>query len=192
MSELLRRHHSDPGALLVRAFERIYRERMSDVPIVNPALGVEALGFRLHQGHWLGILISPWFMNLLRVPGAAAEWVSVRGETRQFQALPSGTYAFLGSEEPEVGEFQSCSLISPMGQFGDMDAARATATEVLAALLQTPVSAPEAVPAPGPNLLNIRRPAAAGEDSPQVDPPARGPDQGMSKREFLLGGLRRR
>ncbi|CAG0955401.1 Hydrogenase-2 operon protein HybE [Burkholderiales bacterium] len=192
MSAGPRRHRSDPGTLLASAFERIYRERMADVPIVNPALNVEASGFRMYEGHWLGVMISPWFMNLVRVPGPEADWVSVQGETRQFQALPSGTYAFLGSEEPEVGEFQSCSLISPMGQFGDMDAARATATEVLAALLQTPVSAPEAVPAPGPNLLNIRRPAAAGEDSPQVDPPARGPDQGMSKREFLLGGLRRR
>lgn len=192
MSATLRRHTDDPAPLLVRAFQRIHREQMADVPIVNPALNVEASGFRMYEGHWLGILISPWFMNLVRVPGPEADWVSVQGETRQFQALPSGTYAFLGSEEPEVGEFQSCSLISPMGQFGDMEAARATATEVLAVLLQAPASAPETVPPPGPNLLNIRRPAAAGEDSPQVEPGTRGPDQGMSKREFLRGGLRRR
>jgi len=186
-----RRHGSDPGALLASAFERIYRERMSDVPIVNPVLGVEAIGFRLHQGHWLGILISPWFMNLVRVPGPEADWVSVRGENRHFHPLPLGTYAFLGSEEPEVGEFQTCSLISPMGQFTDMAAARATAMEVLAVLLRAPAQEPEAVVPPGPNLLNPSRTAAKVEDAAERAPSPAAPGQGMSKREFLFGGLRR-
>jgi [NiFe] hydrogenase assembly HybE family chaperone len=190
VSEPLRRHELDPSPLLEAAFRRIHRECMADVPIINPALEVEAVGFIQHEGHWLGVLIAPWFMNLLRVPGPLAAWTSVRGETRHFRALPSGTYAFLGSEEPEVGEFQTCSLISPMGQFADQQSARATAQAVLAMLL--------APPAPG-SLPDIGPPRRAGttEVEPAIEPPeapappiAPPQPRPTSKRDFLFGALR--
>ena len=31
---------------------------------VNPALAVEAVGFRPWEDHWLGVMVTPWFMNL--------------------------------------------------------------------------------------------------------------------------------
>ena len=35
------------------------RERMHDVPILNPALNVEAVDFQRWQRHWLGVLVTP-------------------------------------------------------------------------------------------------------------------------------------
>lgn len=196
MSVNPRRHADDPSLLLEAAFMRIYHERMADVPIVNPALEVEAVGFALRDGHWLGILIAPWFMNLVRVPGPAAPWTSVRGEDRHFRQFPSGTYAFLGGEEPELGEFQTCSLISPMGQFGDQDSARATAQAVLGMLLAPP--APGSVPDIGPprrvestqDEVAKTAPADAATLAPAPEAEAI-PPRPMSKRDFLFGPLRR-
>ena len=69
-----------------------------------PVLRVEAVGFAPWQGHWLGILITPWFMNLVLVPGEAASWQGVAPGKRRFCKFPSGDFAFLGSVEPEIGE----------------------------------------------------------------------------------------
>ncbi|GAB1412148.1 hypothetical protein MASR1M97_08840 [Candidatus Desulfobacillus denitrificans] len=141
---------------------------MDDVPILNPALSVEAVGFARWQGHWLGILVTPWFMNLVLVPGGTGSWLSAAPGQRLFRKFPSGDFAFLGSEEPEVGEFQSCSLFSPMDRFADQVAAREVARAALEALQREPETA---------------RPAPSGE-APE-DPKLTALERPMSKREFL-------
>ncbi|MEZ5615974.1 MAG: [NiFe]-hydrogenase assembly chaperone HybE [Rhodocyclaceae bacterium] len=174
--ETLRIHAEDPSRLLEAAFRRIQAETMADVPILNPALTVEALGFTRRQEHWLGIVITPWFMNLVLVPGASVSWQSVAPGQRLFRNFPSGDFAFLGSNEPEIGEFQSCSLFSPMAQFADQAGARDVAHAALAALLREPAAAQVAI---APNAAALEDPKQAALERP------------MSKREFLGGVFRR-
>ena len=170
----VRIHADDPSSLLEAAFRRIQAETMADVPILNSALQVEAVGFSRHADHWLGIVITPWFMNLVLVPGAAASWQSVAPGLRLFRNFPSGDFAFLGSNEPEVGEFQSCSLFSPMGQFSDQAGAREVALAALTALQAEPVAA-----APAPSKEAFEDPKQAALERP------------MNKREFLGSVFRR-
>lgn len=170
----VRSHAEDPSPLLEAAFRRIEAGTMADVPILNPALTVEAVGFTRRQDHWLGIVITPWFMNLVLVPGAAESWQSVAPGLRLFRKFPSGDFAFLGSNEPEVGEFQSCSLFSPMGQFASQAEAREVALAALAALQAEPVAA-----APAPSKQAFEDPKQAALERP------------MSKREFLGSVFRR-
>ena len=113
----LRLHDADPGPALEAAFLRIEREAMDGLPLLNKALRVQAVGFERWQGQWLGALVTPWFLNLVLVPGQAAGWVPVAEGERRFLAFGAGDFAFLGGFEPEVGEFQACSLISPPGDF---------------------------------------------------------------------------
>ena len=56
-------------AQLVDHFRRVHIERMQGMPILNPALEVQAVGFRELEEHLLGVLITPWFMNLVLLPG---------------------------------------------------------------------------------------------------------------------------
>ena len=51
--------------MVAEVFARIHREQMADIPILNPRLEVECLGFQEYQGRAIGILITPWLMNLL-------------------------------------------------------------------------------------------------------------------------------
>lgn len=141
---------------------------MSDVPIVNSVLQVQALDFALWQNNWLGVLITPWCINLLLLPGRHGHWESVAGNHRLFHSFPSGNYAFLGGEEAEIGEYQSCSLISAMGQFPDQESARAVAGEVIKNLLKAPNPLPEAI---------------KKEQNLNAEP-------SLSKRRFLLLGSR--
>ena len=51
-------------------FERIAATRMLGVPILHPGLAVKAVGFRpdADGGAAVGVLVTPWFMNLVWLP----------------------------------------------------------------------------------------------------------------------------
>lgn len=131
----------DPTPQVEAAFQRIQRERMADMPLLNKALRVEAVGFRRWQANWLGILITPWAMSLLLVPGDGGDWEQPAEGRRRIVRLPSAEYMFLSGSEPEIGEYQTCALISPLPDFPDQETARATALAALPLLL-TAAAAP--------------------------------------------------
>jgi [NiFe] hydrogenase assembly HybE family chaperone len=136
-------HEANPADAVEQAFFRIQQERMADVPILNPALSVEAIDFQRWSGHWLGIVVTPWCMSMLLVPGAVDNWVSTGENKRRFINFPAGDFAFLGSVEDELGEFQSCSLFSPMGKFSTQSEASMTARASLLGLLAPVAAAPD-------------------------------------------------
>ncbi len=133
-------HSHSPADLVEEAFFRIQREQMADVPILNPALVVEAINFQRWQAHWLGIVITPWCMSILLLPGSAENWVPVGVNKRRFVKFPAGDFAFLGGVEAELGEYQSCPLFSPMDKFTTQLEASQTARASLIGLLSAPAT----------------------------------------------------
>lgn len=124
-------HLTDPAPALEAAFRRIQAERMAGVPLLHAGLQVQAIGFERWQGQWLGALVTPWFLNLVLVPGNGENWRSAAEGQRVFHRFGAGDFAFLGNDEPEVGEFQACSLCSPMHGFPDQSSACTTARMAL-------------------------------------------------------------
>lgn len=159
------------GLALSQAFGRIRQTRMAGLPFLNPALHVEAVGFRPWGERVLGVLVTPWAMNLVVLPGRDRGFPALGADVRQTWSFPSGDYDFMGGEEVECGPFHFCSLFSPMADFADQGAARATAEAVLEALF----AEDEAVRA---ERAKAAREAAqlAGEPAP------------LSRRGFLSGG----
>ncbi|MCB6182385.1 [NiFe]-hydrogenase assembly chaperone HybE [Leeia sp. TBRC 13508] len=141
-------------AKLVSTFEHIWRNRMADVPILNPNLSVQAVGFRMTDGRWTGVLITPWFMNLLLLPADGELPASTPGDPVLVN-LPGGEMPFLLANEPGIGEYAMCSLFSPVMEFADMDAAVATAEAVLA--LMFPATTPEETVSAEPVAMSRRR-----------------------------------
>jgi [NiFe] hydrogenase assembly HybE family chaperone len=127
---------------LVDAFAVIGRTRMAGVPVLNPALHVQAVGFAAQQhagdeaGGALGILVTPWFMNLiwLAAPDAATPPV---GETT-LRVIGGEALEFIAADDETTGRYELCSLYSPMFEFEDQATACATAEAVLDALRQPP------------------------------------------------------
>ncbi len=116
---------------LEAAFTAIQYQRMADVPILNPCLQVRAVGFNEWGGHCLGVLITPWFMNLMLLPHEGDDWTGLCSGTKINHTFPSGSYEFIVGEEEGIGQYQMCSLFSPMFEFEDQAAAVATAEAVL-------------------------------------------------------------
>ncbi|MDD4881479.1 MAG: [NiFe]-hydrogenase assembly chaperone HybE [Gallionellaceae bacterium] len=135
----------DPSNLLQAVFERIAVERMAGLPILNPALAVATVGFRPWREYWLGVLVTPWFMNMVARPVEpdATPDLTVRG-----LELPSGLYEFTVTREDGIGVYLSCPLISPMSQF----ASQADALAVAEAVLEEVFQAPAEVAKGGPDL----------------------------------------
>ncbi|HMD73330.1 MAG TPA: [NiFe]-hydrogenase assembly chaperone HybE [Steroidobacteraceae bacterium] len=125
-------------ALLESAFRRIHATRMSGIPILNPKLEVEALGFRDWNGMRVGVLVTPWSINLVVLREFAVELPALRLDERRNWNFPSGGYEFMGGDEPECGPFDFCSLFSPALEFPDQGAARAVAESVMVQLFEPP------------------------------------------------------
>ena len=137
-----RPHLTCPAELVETTYFRIYRDRLADVPMHNPALCVEAVDFQIWQGHWLGVLVAPWCMSILLLPGKADGWETPGDNERRFVQFPVGPMAFLGNHEPDLGEFQSCALFANMAQFTTQAEAVQAARAALLALFKDPNKPP--------------------------------------------------
>jgi [NiFe] hydrogenase assembly HybE family chaperone len=187
---------TDPGVALQRAFTLILDTRMRDLPLVNPALRVEAVGFRRWNGLWLGALVTPWFINLMLLPDAPALWPQRRiGEKVTF-AFPAGRFEFIAGKEPSFGEYLSCSLFSPVFEFADHETARLAAALSLAGLfdeqnfevpdLRVPVSPPQTLSQAAAQAARAVEASASQADLAACDEAAAKPVV-VSKRDFLRG-----
>ncbi len=148
--------------------------------MVNPALSVEAVGFRPWHDHWLGILITPWFMNLMLLPRVCANWQPIAERESRHYVFPAGVFEFIGGRDPVLGDYQACSLFSPMFEFADQAGAHDTAAAALDALFDVASRDRGEVPAPQPAGVA----AAADARSGAVPAP---PARVLSKRDFLFG-----
>jgi [NiFe] hydrogenase assembly HybE family chaperone len=145
------------GALAARvgrleaAFRTVQATRMAGVPVLNPRLAVQAVGFEPAADEpavALGVLVTPWFMNLVRLPLAAAAEVAMAAPGHKVQRdVAAHSFEFIGAHEEASGGYEASSLYSPMFEFADQAVAVATARAVLALL--RPAPAAPVVPAPG-------------------------------------------
>ena len=122
---------------LVARYQAIYEERMRDLPIVNHRLAVEAVGFEQWEDKDLGVLITPWFMNLVLLPDSSRLADLPQGE-RVDCRFPSGRCELTVYHDEELGSYLAAVLFRTVADFPDQDVARAVAEEALAQILTEP------------------------------------------------------
>ena len=123
---------------LENIFNQILHSHMQGLPVLNPALRVQAVGFQPFGGDWLGVLITPWFMNLLLLPEADSPWSQFGPGAKFEKAFPYGVFEFTLASEAQIGNYALCSLFSPMFAFANQDDALAAAQAALQGLLAAP------------------------------------------------------
>src|SRR5512141_2396909 len=166
-----------PARLLESVFAHIAETRMAGLPILNTALKVQAVGFREWQDCWVGVLITPWTISLMLMPGENGPLKTLGPEEKMTREFPSGKYDFMGLNEPKLGSCQTCSLISPVFDISSQEDAVRVANEVMAALFVAEQSE-EKREAERKRMNEMAR--LNGEPMK---------DEGISRRDFLRGNF---
>ena len=160
-------------AALAAHFRRVQAERMQGVALLNPALSVEAVGFAWAEAPAgdatqavavaEGVLITPWFMSLLRLPAPMLPHGDRVGRKR-IRDFGSERFEFIGAFDPALGYHETCALFSPMNGFTSQALARETAEASLALVraAQPVVPAAEAEAVPARRAFFMGRPAPTG------------------------------
>jgi len=170
---------------LQQCFERIANTSMRDMPLCNPALSVDTLGFRPWEERCIGILLTPWCINLILLPGEEDQWPESLQGQKLMLALPSGNYEFIHSYDAELGGYAACSLFSPVFEFASQAVAIETAEEVMVSLFDER------------NQLHSERQQLkqAINDIPdaneQADEPQPAAKETLSRRGFITAGFSR-
>ena len=115
---------------LATHFERVLDERMRGMPIINPRLRVATVGFRKFEGRLLGVLVTPWFMNLVLLPDGE-EWAEeLQGDAISLD-FPSGTIEFRLNKDEDLGSWLSAVLFRSMRDMPDQETACSIAAEIM-------------------------------------------------------------
>ena len=125
---------------LVDRFTHIGESAMRDLPIYNHALQVDAIGFKRTAAGWLGVLITPWFINVMLLPKQKQEATIPLGE-KVTHKLISGEHDFSVGEDDELGRYDFLTLASPTLKYKSHQAACDVAHKALAKLLTPPEEA---------------------------------------------------
>jgi len=172
----------DPSPRLVSAFCAIHDRHMRGLAFVNPALRVEAVGFAPWKTYWLGVMVTPWSMNLMLTPRDAQAWRPLKcGEKRRY-AFPAGWFDFVSADTRDIGEHLACSLFSPMLDFADHASAFETARLARAALFDASHAEPDeaAPPRAEPPAEDLPGPIAQAEAALHAP---------LSRRDLLHGRM---
>ena len=129
---------------LVDRFTHIGETAMRELPIYNHALQVEAIGFKPTAAGWLGVLITPWFINVMLLPKHKQETTMPLGE-KVTHKLISGEHDFSVGEDDELGRYDFLTLASPTLKYKSHQAACEVAQKALAKLLTPPGEAENTV-----------------------------------------------
>jgi len=147
---------------LVALYQHIAATRMQGIPLLNPKIQVQAVGFEAVQpaaaldaaasdsapAAAVGVLITPWFMNLVWLPLQALDQSGGVGCKMPRYVGPE-CFEFIGAHESGFGSYASCSLFSPVFEFYNQQAVLDTAKVVLDTLRQPAPAAPNTAANPG-------------------------------------------
>lgn len=176
--------------LLTQVFEHIAHTRFQGLGLLHPALRVQAVGFaEVQEGPQQvclqGVLITPWFMSLMRLPLDARQGAGLRPGVSATRTFAAQRCDFIVAHKPLLGHFESCSLFSPMADFADQTAAVLTAHEVLRQMAISGGTSAERV-AVAPSSPELPAPAASAKVSTGMR--SLHPTEPMpARRGFLLG-----
>lgn len=121
---------------LVVAYRDRVQPRMCGLPLYNAALRVEAVGFEAFNGRLCGVLVTPWCMNLLLLPGADDDWSTLASGKTVKVTYPAGDYHFTLSVPEGIDAHLSLPLFTTVQAIADQHTACSIAIEVLRRLYE--------------------------------------------------------
>ncbi len=104
----------NPASRLESVFNRIHQEQMRSLPFSRPDLSPRAIGFHLYEDQWAGVMLTPWMLSLMILPGPDQIWPERAIGERVGLQLGRQGYTFVVGEHPDLGQYLFCSVQSPV------------------------------------------------------------------------------
>ncbi len=123
------------AATIEKTFTKIHLEKMQGIPILNPAIEIQAVGFQHYQDRVIGVIITPWLMNVVILPAEHEDWSGMELGHKQPHKFPSKTCKFMINHIEGIGSCQTHSLYSPMRDFACHEQALSMAQDFLETLM---------------------------------------------------------
>ena len=133
--------------VLVRHYKAL-APAMSDLPLYNHEVGVEAVDFMPFGEMGLGVLVTPWFINTVFLPLEPVAYDPDKVGRIESVELPAGQRSFTLGGDEVTGLIWAHSILSPLEKIVSHDAAVVFARAKLAELLTRPDQDLEAAPPP--------------------------------------------
>lgn len=131
---------ASPHGEMQAALVPVAAGEMHDLPFVHPQMPVYVTPCTLFEGQWLGSVVTPWMLSLLIFPGPQQYWPRRKVGERIGLQLPYGEMTFTVGELPGIGQYLSCSLMSPLSRDLDAEQGPQLANDCLKMALSLPVS----------------------------------------------------
>ncbi|WP_419796528.1 MAG: [NiFe]-hydrogenase assembly chaperone HybE [Terasakiella sp.] len=126
---------SQAAEKLEACFNKIWKENMAGIQILNNDLVVEAVEFQQWDERVIGMMVTPWFINLIMLPKEGENWECTKlGEREKFN-FPQKECPIMINEIEGFGFCKTYSLYSPVNDFPNPEAARIAAAIFLRDLL---------------------------------------------------------
>lgn len=109
---------------------------MAGLPISRPDIQVAVPAFERVEGQWLGVVLTPWSILVIRACGTPETWKSLPVGVVGTVTLPGGDFSFIGMQDEELGEYQSCSLMSPLTDVPNQETGLAIALTAFRVMLK--------------------------------------------------------
>lgn len=140
MQDELRGFLTSPHREIADAFAAIAAGEMHGLPFVHPQMPVHVPPFTLFEEQWLGCALTPWMLSLLVLPGPGQCWPRRNVSQRLGLQLPYGAMTFIVGELPALGQYLSCSLLSPLPRELSAEQGARLAQDCLKMALSLPVA----------------------------------------------------
>ena len=89
---------------LEKQYSKVLQQRIADKLPLNPRLKVEAVDFRPWGGLCLGVLVTPWSMELMILSNEGDGWADMNVGTTVSFDFPSGPVEFVLNETEGMGQ----------------------------------------------------------------------------------------
>jgi [NiFe] hydrogenase assembly HybE family chaperone len=130
---------------------------MRDLPIYNDKVTIEAIGFRRFDDDvLLGVVLTPWFMNLIMLPIEPAPMDMAAVGRSVSVELTAGERDFVVGGDEVIGLYKAHSLHSPVLNFTLPGQAHAEARRMFALLMTPAIEAAAATSSPAGSSVHRR------------------------------------
>ncbi|QPE16878.1 hydrogenase-2 assembly chaperone [Providencia rettgeri] len=149
-------YETNPRPLVEAAFTRVAEQSMHDLSFLHPTMPVHASEFALFEGQWVGVVITPWMLSAIILPGPEQYWPRRVVGDKVGLILPYGEMTYTVGELDGLTQYFACSLMSPLEKKLTPEQGIHLTDDCQRILLSLPVSDPNIPQAPERRALFAR------------------------------------